>query len=141
MIIATLSTCFTTRRFFQVLCQSLHGYSLIGDFFPFPFSFFFFDDEPVVDKSRSLRLIYSRTQTTEGLRRFSIRLLSSFLFFFSSSFLSSSKEKKMVENFVLSNEEEAVKKLFDERDVTRKFRALYSSWRSLAKEAWRCCCR
>lgn len=42
----------------------------------------------------------------------------------------------MVENFVLSNEEEAVKKLFDERDVTRKFRALYSSWRSLAKEAW-----
>lgn len=31
----------------------------------------------------------------------------------------------MVENFVLSNEEEAVKKLFDERDVTRKFRALY----------------
>lgn len=30
----------------------------------------------------------------------------------------------MVENFVLSNEEEAVKKLFDERDVTRKFRAL-----------------
>lgn len=134
MIIATLSTCFTTRRFFQVLCQSLHGYSLIGDFFPFPFSFFL-DDEPVVDKSRSLRLIYSRTQTTEGLRRFSIRLLSSFLFFF----LSSSKEKKMVENFVLSNE--AVKKLFDERDVTRKFRALYSSWRSLAKEAWRCCCR
>lgn len=136
MIIATLSTCFTTRRFFQVLCQSLHGYFLIGDFFVFPFSFFL-DDEPVVDKSRSLRLIYSRTQTTEGLRRFSIRLLSSFLFFF----LSSSKEKKMVENFVLSNEEEAVKKLFDERDVTRKFRALYSSWRSLAKEAWRCCCR
>lgn len=141
MIIATLSTCFTTRRFFQVLCQSLHGYSLIGDFFPFPFSFFSRRRTRCRQKPIITANLFSYTDDGRITAILDTLALEFSLFFSSSSFLSSSKEKKMVENFVLSNEEEAVKKLFDERDVTRKFRALYSSWRSLAKEAWRCCCR
>lgn len=113
MIIATLSTCFTTRRFFQVLCQSLHGYSLIGDFFPFPFSFFSRRRARCRQKPIITANLFSYTDDGRITAILDTLALEFSLFFFSSS-----KEKKMVENFVLSNEEEAVKKLFDERDVT-----------------------
>lgn len=85
---------------------------MIGDFF-FLFLFSFLLSRPVVDKSRSLRLIYSRTQTTDGLRRF---LLSTFLslFFFFFIFLPRREENDRKFRFFFPlSEEETVKKLFD----------------------------
>lgn len=116
MIIATLfSTCFTTRRFFQVLCQSVRTRIFLDwrFFFPFPFFFFSFEtrrrQKPIITAN-----LFSYADDGWITAILALNFSLSFFFFFFFIFLPRREENDRKFRFFFPlSEEETVEKLFD----------------------------